>query len=72
MKVLAFLALAAFASAKTFEGVPTISAHGYIQKIGIPLAEKIRKAEEAAAADNSRIIGGSPSQVGQFPYQVNL
>lgn len=41
------------------------AAFGYIKNIGIPLAEKIRKAEES-----SRIIGGVPAALGQYPYQV--
>ncbi|CAH0625508.1 unnamed protein product [Chrysodeixis includens] len=43
------------------------TAYGYMKNIGIPLAEKIRKAEES-----SRIIGGVPAALGQYPYQAGL
>ncbi|XP_049700248.2 transmembrane protease serine 3 [Helicoverpa armigera] len=48
------------------------TAYGYIGRVGIPLAEKIRKAEEEAQRNPSRIIGGSHAILGQFPYQVGL
>nr|ACR16002.2 serine protease 48 [Mamestra configurata] len=38
----------------------------------MPLAEKLRKLEEKASSDPSRIIGGSLAYLGQFPYQVGL
>lgn len=69
MKVLIVLALVALANARSFEDVSDINtAYGYYSKIGIPLAEEIRQAE--AANDQSRIVGGSASSIGQFPYQV--
>ncbi|XP_022121949.2 collagenase [Pieris rapae] len=40
----------------------------YHGKIGIPLAARIKAAEEATDFDGSRIVGGSPSQLGAFPY----
>ena len=46
------------------------TAFGYITKHGAPLAEKIRKAEEEGDQNPSRIVGGSASNLGQFPYQV--
>ncbi|CAH0686227.1 unnamed protein product [Spodoptera exigua] len=46
-------------------------AHGYLNRVGIPLAEKIRKAEEVGQ-DASRIVGGSFAATGQFPYQAGL
>ncbi|CAH1636847.1 unnamed protein product [Spodoptera littoralis] len=48
------------------------SAYGYIEKIGKPLADKVRIEEDAALNDPSRIIGGSHAALGQFPYQVGL
>uniref|UniRef100_A0A2A4JSK1 Peptidase S1 domain-containing protein n=1 Tax=Heliothis virescens TaxID=7102 RepID=A0A2A4JSK1_HELVI len=48
------------------------SAYGYIDRIGVPLAEKVRKAEEEAQRNPSRIAGGSFAFLGQFPYQVGL
>uniref|UniRef100_A0A2H1VW13 SFRICE_013424 n=1 Tax=Spodoptera frugiperda TaxID=7108 RepID=A0A2H1VW13_SPOFR len=44
-------------------------AYGYIQKIGIPEAERIRKAEQLGA---SRIIGGVPAALGQYPFQAGI
>ena len=77
MKFLAvtLLALAAVASARNVNledviELEDITAYDYHRKIGGPLAEKIRLAEEAADRDSSRIVGGSTSSLGQFPYQV--
>ncbi|CAH0686236.1 unnamed protein product [Spodoptera exigua] len=72
---LALFALAAVATAKNihFEDaidLEDISAYGYLSKIGKPLADEIREAEEKASA--SRIVGGSHSELGQFPYQAGL
>ncbi|XP_050550446.1 transmembrane protease serine 9-like [Spodoptera frugiperda] len=79
MKVLAvtLLALVAVSSARhiDFEDVidlEEITAYGYHTKVGGPLAEKIRIAEEEAARDPSRIVGGSTASLGQFPYQAGL
>ncbi|CAB3236957.1 unnamed protein product [Arctia plantaginis] len=46
-----------------------LTAYGYHDKIGIPLADDIRQAE---SQPSSRITGGSASNLGQFPYQVGL
>ena len=77
MKFLAvtLLALVAVSSARhiTLEDVIDLeqnTAYGYITRFGIPLAEKVRKDEEEASRDPSRIIGGSHAVLGQFPYQV--
>ncbi|KOB74816.1 Serine protease 51 [Operophtera brumata] len=70
MKVLLVLTLAALVHARSVEEAPRTTAHGYIQNIAIPLAEQIEKAE--ATLTQNRIIGGSQSQLGQFPYQVVL
>lgn len=43
-------------------------AYGYIKSIGIPEAERIRKAEEVG----SRIVGGVPAALGQYPFQVRF
>ncbi|XP_050550406.1 brachyurin-like [Spodoptera frugiperda] len=72
---LALLALAAVATAKNIfvEDVidlEDITAYGYLAKVGKPLADKIRVAEEEASA--SRIVGGQASSLGQFPYQAGL
>ncbi|CAF4904901.1 unnamed protein product [Pieris macdunnoughi] len=40
----------------------------YHGKIGIPMAARIKAAEEATDFDGSRIVGGSPSELGDFPY----
>lgn len=44
------------------------TAYGYLTKVGLPLAEEIRAAEEQYS--QLRIVGGSASSLGQFPYQV--
>lgn len=79
MKFLAvtLLALAAVASARNVNledviDLEDITAFDYYRKIGQPLAEKIRLAEEEADRDPSRIVGGSTSSLGQFPYQVSF
>lgn len=71
MKFLAvtLLALAAAVSARNVK-LEENTAFGYITKVAIPLAEKIRKAEEEGDQNPSRIVGGSASSLGQFPYQV--
>ncbi|XP_038212860.1 enteropeptidase-like [Zerene cesonia] len=46
------------------------TAYGYLTRFGIPEAERIRKAEDAAIA--SRIVGGLPAALGQYPYQAGL
>lgn len=45
------------------------TAYGYHTKIGIPLADKIRKEEDNLKP--SRIIGGSLVDLEEFPYQVS-
>ncbi|KAJ8720277.1 hypothetical protein PYW07_012320 [Mythimna separata] len=71
MKVLIVLALAAIAYANVQSpDLQANTAWGYITKYAIPLAEKIRKAEEQLASE--RIVGGAPSNLGQFPYQAGL
>ncbi|XP_050550393.1 LOW QUALITY PROTEIN: achelase-1 [Spodoptera frugiperda] len=72
---LTLLALAAVATAKNINvedaiDLDDITAYGYLAKIGKPLADEIRKAEEAESA--SRIVGGQASNLGQFPYQAGL
>ena len=71
---LALLALTAVASAKYINledaiDLEDITAYGYLSKVGAPLADRIRKAEEQEDS-HVRIVGGSASSLGQFPYQV--
>lgn len=66
MKVLFLLALAALAGAEEVKSGSPV--YGYIQNYAIPLAEKIREAEERP--NTQRIVGGNPSKLGDFPYQV--
>uniref|UniRef100_A0A2A4K1R6 Peptidase S1 domain-containing protein n=1 Tax=Heliothis virescens TaxID=7102 RepID=A0A2A4K1R6_HELVI len=79
MKFLAvtLLALAAVASARNVNlqdviDLEDLTAYGYLAKIGAPLAESIRIAEEEAISNPSRIAGGSAASLGQFPYQAGL
>ncbi|PZC84909.1 hypothetical protein B5X24_HaOG200484 [Helicoverpa armigera] len=79
MKFLAvtLLALAVAASAKNIDlqdviDLEDLTAYGYLSKIGAPLAEKIRIAEEKAIRNPSRITGGSGASLGQIPYQAGL
>lgn len=73
MKVLVLLTLAAVASARIINvedviDLEDITAYGYLTKVGIPAADRVRKAEEEAS--QSRIVGGTASRLGEFPYQV--
>ncbi|KAJ8720274.1 hypothetical protein PYW07_012317 [Mythimna separata] len=43
-------------------------AYGYMKNIGIPEAERIRKAEEVGL----RIVGGVPAAIGQYPFQAGI
>ena len=77
MKQLAFILLSfvAFAAANVIQPNLDIleynTAYGYLEKIGIPAAERIEKAEKELLRDSSsRIFNGSPAQLGQFKYQV--
>ncbi|CAH0625511.1 unnamed protein product [Chrysodeixis includens] len=69
MKVFILLALATVAFANVVPPTPN-TAYGYIQNYAIPRAEEIRAAEEQMK--QGRIVGGSPSEPGQFPYQAGL
>ncbi|XP_061719018.1 trypsin alpha-3-like [Cydia pomonella] len=40
----------------------------YHNKIGIPLAQRLKAAEEALDFDGSRIVGGGAASLGQYPY----
>nr|AAF71517.1 AiC6 chymotrypsinogen [Agrotis ipsilon] len=71
------LALVAVVSARNVNledviNVEENTAFGYLTKHAVPLAEKIRKAEEEGDQNPSRIVGGSASSLGQFPYQAGL
>nr|ADM35105.1 serine protease 36 [Mamestra configurata] len=70
MKVFIVLALATLAPANVQPPIEGNTAFGYIQNYAIPLAEEIRKAEEQMTSE--RIVGGNPSNLGQFPYQAGL
>lgn len=77
MKFLAVtvLALAVAASARhiTLEDVIELernTPYDYIRSIAIPLADKVRIAEQQGSQDPSRIVGGSFAALGELPYQV--
>lgn len=46
------------------------TAYGYLKNYGIPLAEEIRKSEMQLA--QSKIIGGVPAGLGQYPFKVTM
>lgn len=73
MKLLTLVALISFTSARVVDWADILeenTAYGYMSKIGAPLAKKIRKLEEDLAM--GRIVGGSPSRLGEHPHQVLL
>ncbi|CAH2102184.1 unnamed protein product [Euphydryas editha] len=49
-----------------------IDLDSYHEKIGIPLFERIKQAEEAQDFDGSRIIGGQVSSLGAHPHLAGL
>ncbi|KAJ8716210.1 hypothetical protein PYW08_013495 [Mythimna loreyi] len=49
-----------------------ISAYRYLRRIGVPLATKLRKAEEEIDKNPYRIVGGEFSYIVYFPYQAGL
>lgn len=49
-----------------------ITAYGYLRKIGVPLAKKMRKAEELVDQIPNRIVGGEYTCIDYFPYQVQF
>ncbi|CAF4855942.1 unnamed protein product [Pieris macdunnoughi] len=56
-------------------GVPTWNtAYGYLTRFGIPEAERILKAEESIneLEQVTRISGGVPAALGQYPYQAGI
>ncbi|XP_072946837.1 collagenase-like [Epargyreus clarus] len=67
--ILVVLALAVAASAAPqYEPIFT----DYHEEIGIPEAARIKAAEEGMDFDGARIVGGSTSNVGQFPFKAGL
>lgn len=50
--------------------VQDLTAFDYHNKIGIKRAQAIEAVETDIINDPSRIVGGSPANLGQFPYQV--
>lgn len=54
--------------------VEDLSIYNYHARIGIPEARRIKRLEEEAAKAgdvNSRIVGGSITDISQTPYQVD-
>ncbi|CAG4952863.1 unnamed protein product [Colias eurytheme] len=70
MQVLAVLLVGLLSVAYADVDPLSNTAYGYLTRFGIPEAERIRKAEDAALA--SRIVGGVPAAPGQYPYQAGL
>lgn len=72
MKVLLGSLVLVLAVASAYAEEP--SAYNYHQRIGIPDAVKIRRAEEDAALaglPGQRIVGGTNVDISQVPYQVS-
>ena len=44
----------------------------YHNKVGIPLASRLKAAEAARDFDGGRIIGGNIAALGSHPYLVNI
>ncbi|XP_072931549.1 collagenase-like [Epargyreus clarus] len=71
--IVVLLALATFSSADiTPPDYAPNTAYGYLERYGIPAAERIRKAEEEFLNNPARIIGGVPAGLGQYPYHAGL
>ncbi|KAJ8713394.1 hypothetical protein PYW07_013764 [Mythimna separata] len=72
--VMTWLTLAAVISVTTgfMPDLEDITAFQYLKKIGIPLATKLREAEEQSDQNPYRIVGGHYSYIIYFPYQVGL
>ncbi|XP_045456334.1 collagenase-like [Melitaea cinxia] len=69
MKLFLFLTGLALVSARA-PYVPILT--DYHEKIGIPEAARIQKAEAAADFDGNRIVGGSAAGLGAHPYAAGL
>lgn len=70
MRLCVVLLLASVACVNNAQVARHSTAYGYLKNYGIPRAKEIRKAEEQLA--NSKIIGGLPAGLGQYPFQVRL
>lgn len=68
MKVLVALALIGLVAGKAVESPVEIDYHN---NVGVPAAARIMAAEKAMDFDGSRIVGGSPAALGQYPYLVS-
>ncbi|CAH0625510.1 unnamed protein product [Chrysodeixis includens] len=71
MKAFIVLALCGVACLAQAESLDSNTAYGYLEKYGIPEAERIREAE-SKFLEQSRIVGGVPAGAGQYPYQAGL
>ncbi|XP_047992334.1 brachyurin-like [Leguminivora glycinivorella] len=72
MKFLVAFALAGLVAGKAVESPQSPVEMDYHGKIGIPVAARLKAAEEAQDFDGSRIVGGSPAALGQHPYVGGL
>lgn len=69
MKAVIIFAALAYANAEIIDDIPyENTAYGYLTRFGIPRAERLKKAEEQYLS--SRIVGGVPAGLGQYPHQV--
>ncbi|XP_047991998.1 trypsin alpha-3-like [Leguminivora glycinivorella] len=73
MKLLIALALVGFVAGGVIDApADSVIELDYHNKIGIPLAERLKAAEEALDFDGSRIVGGGSASQGQYPYTGGL
>lgn len=70
MRAFLLVGLALVASVSAFSEVGL----GYHEEVGIPLAEKIRVAEEQALAEaaQNRVVGGSVAPANAYPFFVSI
>ncbi|XP_047533747.1 collagenase-like [Vanessa atalanta] len=67
--VLAVAISAAYADANNYDGA---SAYDYHRTVGIPLASKVKTAEEIGLKHFPRIVGGAITDIAEVPYQAGL
>ncbi|XP_047992827.1 collagenase-like [Leguminivora glycinivorella] len=72
MKLLVALALVGLVQSAPTEDVVSPIVVDYHEQVGIPLAKRLKAAENAVDFDGARIAGGTPANLGDHPYFVGL